>query len=200
MRKLVVLFAALAACGANASGALISAFGTGPALAGGTITVTFAAGGSESAVILEDMVIGSGYAVVLDKFHFEVKGDTFYSPWKLTNLSKGDTIISAEFSLKGTRSLFDDDGPDTEFGGSGKKGAIALKGSAILKSAEFAPWPNAANKGDMFMAEFIEFAGIAAGVTAEWEDDTDVIVPEPATWTFVGMAGCAAIGLRRRRA
>src|SRR5690349_610071 len=86
------------------SAAILDSFGPATAMAGGSITVTFVRGGDIVAPIVEDGFIGSGFALIPGVFHFEVKGDTYVSEWKLINMSETDAIIRAVIDLRGSHS------------------------------------------------------------------------------------------------
>lgn len=185
--------------GSPAFGMLIDSVGTGDELAGATLTVNFQNAGMIIAPILAAPA-QTGTATVPNMFTFSVSGDTFNNIWRLQNLTTGDTILSANFNLAGSISLFDDNSnPSTPNSAAGRAGAVFAAGPAITASAEAMPWPDIQNLGDMYLQENIFWANFGPGQISQWSDDTDNPVPEPSTFLLVGAAFVAMVIYRRKR-
>ncbi len=197
----------LLALPATASSATLTPTATGDQLAGGFVTVTYFGGPMETEIILA----GPGNTGMTDPvsagFAFSVSGDTFLNEWTLENFggigSSPRAIVGVVFDLTGSISLFDNDSAPSSPGSDvGRAGATFVAGPPIGASAEFSPWLDPVNTGDMFLAESIGWGGggIAAGAMARWMDDTDAtVIPLPSALILFGSGlSVALIRIRKR--
>jgi hypothetical protein len=183
--------------------AIISDVALGSQLAGAVVTVTRFGGAMNTATFIAAGTGASATAVGSASFTLTVSpGDTSGATWTLTNTDptpiglNNITAVTIDLSLSGL-SLFDSgSSPSTPVSGPGIPGAIYVAGVAISGAAEFAPWTDPSNLGDMYKAVTITFGPgfIGPGASSSWMDDTDVIgVPEPASIVLIA-GGLLLIG------
>lgn len=197
--SMVVALAAIVAVAAPASATLVPG-ALGSDMAGGKLTVTFQAGGPVPGLIVAGPAAEEGSVTMAGLFSFSVIGSTNHNRWTLTNLTKSDFILVADFNLPPSLSLFDDDStPSTPNSLDGRAGVAYISGPVEFFSGEYQPWPNAQNKGDMYEGEKIQWdeSTFGPGMTYAWMDDTDPI-PEPVTLALL-FGGGVPVLLRRRR-
>jgi hypothetical protein len=200
----------------------------GDELAGGLITVHYSAifggttpleTGSATYTLLGDALTHKGYAPANPNFTFTVTGDTFLTTWELVNTTApapdpiAAYISKIEIDLRPSRggifpSLFDDDSlPSTPFSGAGVLGIVPDAGStgpapsSAVESNTTWP-PSLVNLGDMYGIETLTWTGLAMlgpGESFMWHDDTDLVVPEPATFVMLGIGIASLFGYRLRK-
>jgi hypothetical protein len=206
VNRLILAAAGVAIIIANgsrpASATIVESESTGTELSTTLLSVKFKTAGVKSAVVQGGPAVGQGSVTVGGFFSFTVTGETFRNRWTLRNLTTGDFIESAVFDLTTTSALFDDGSPsDTPNSDVGRKGVSMAIGVAPTKSFEHVPWPNAMNKGDLYLKETLEWGvnTFGPGMFCSWDDDTDdyLKIPEPAAVILAGV-GFAAIGQVRR--
>jgi hypothetical protein len=184
----------------------------GDALAGGTVTVSWSDGSSDTTHTIQASG-DSGVINAAGDFAFEINNDTFGNVWMLTNLRSTAGITRFVIDLLGSSSLFDN-GALPRAVGSGNpsspwpNGLTPAVGETLMINLPV--FSNQFNTGDggvnMFRTVTVTFANannyLGQNVTFDFNTDTDGndAVPEPSTWIPVAVVSAAGLFRLRRRA
>lgn len=188
------------------SAGTIDDFALGSELAGATVDVVRVGGIHSTATFVADGLGAVATATGSGGFTLTVSpGDTSLATWTLTNTDptiiflNNITAVTIDLTLSGV-SLFDSGSlPSTPDSGPGIPGVIYLAGNGIGGAAEFVPWGDPSNEGDMYFATTITFSVfLGPGAFSSWTDDTDVVTtPEPESFAMLGIGLLSAVRCRR---